>query len=280
MIGNFTPRPMTYYGSKQGKGKSNWIAGLLPWRQNTLYLEPYCGMAAVLCTRRPVDKEMLNDINDRLVNWWRAVRDYPDEFGHMVECTPHSRTEYNWAVENLDNAELSVAKRALALHIVLWLNVTHGDGNLTSGAGMRYAPTGGSNRGRWRSERVAQLAERLFNVQLECRDALDVLDRVKDESNSVVYVDPPYPTSNVTPYRFRDVDMEKLKEVLENQKGSVAISGYGEEWDRLGWQRHEMNTVVNHVGRNAWRNADQRTEVLWTNYDAYRHGSMSNLRLF
>ena len=63
-----TPTPMSYYGSKGGD-KSAWIAGLLPHEQKTTYIEPCGGMGRVLLHRAPVNNEMLNDKNGRLINW-------------------------------------------------------------------------------------------------------------------------------------------------------------------------------------------------------------------
>ena len=76
-------RSLPYYGGK-ALGKGKWIASLLPWEKKTLYVEPFCGMFNVLLQREPVQFEMINDVNDRVVNWARTVRDHPEEFGYMV----------------------------------------------------------------------------------------------------------------------------------------------------------------------------------------------------
>ena len=59
-------------------------------------------------------------------------------------------------------------------------------------------------------------------------------------------------------------------ETLLRQQGKVAISGYGEEWDCLEWQRYEKKDV--HVPIEGGEHKG-RTEVLWCNYDAAEHGS-------
>lgn len=51
---------------------------------------------------------------------------------------------------------------------------------------------------------------------------------------------------------------------LRGAKARVAVSGYGDEWDRLGWFRHERRSVVRVAVHGA--SAPRRTEVLWTNY--------------
>ncbi len=76
-------------------------------------------------------------------------------------------------------------------------------------------------------------------MQLECRDACDLLDRVKDYDYTVIYADPPYPTANTSAYSVRGVDWERLADLLMAQRGAVGVSGYGDEWDMLGWRRVE-----------------------------------------
>ena len=125
---------LPYYGGKQ-KGKAEWIGSLLPWKQDTTYVEPFCGMAGVLLARAPVNLEILNDRNDRIINWWRAVRDEPEEFAYLIENTPYSRAEYDRAWENLDNEELTALQRALAFHIVVEQGLSKGDGYSSWGAG-------------------------------------------------------------------------------------------------------------------------------------------------
>ncbi len=91
-------RTLSYYGGKRGYGKAQWIASFLPHTPDSCYIEPFAGMAGVLLARAPVKTEILNDLNGRVVNWWRAVRDKPEEFGRLLEFTPFSRAEYEWGV--------------------------------------------------------------------------------------------------------------------------------------------------------------------------------------
>ena len=44
-------QPLPWYGGKAGFGKAEWIAGLLPWRKDSTYVETHGGMAGVLCRR-------------------------------------------------------------------------------------------------------------------------------------------------------------------------------------------------------------------------------------
>lgn len=62
--------------------------------------------------------------------------------------------------------------------------------------------------------------------------------------------------------------VKPLPAVLRECVGRVAISGYGEEWDGLGWHRQEKRTMRGiYRGTEIGSTYSPRTEVLWTNYD-------------
>ena len=262
-------RPATgipYYGGKAKTGK--WIASLLPWDWNSIYVEPFGGMAGVLCNREPVKAEVLNDLNDRIINWWRVVRDHPKELIHMLKHTPMSRTEFKWAVQNMDNPAICEIRRALFFQTVVHQSVVCSDKRATWAP--RYTLEGGVLGGkRWTNpeDRVNRLAERMRFVQLERRNGLEILDKISHIDKTVVYVDPPYRTANTSAYVHSDVDVDKLTDLLLEQKGFVAISGYRDEWDHLEWYRYEKDTSF--AGTHSTKGTDapsgKRTEVLWIN---------------
>ena len=254
-------RSLPYYGGKRGYGKGQWIAGLLPWEKNSCYIEPFAGMAGVLLARPPVKLEMLNDLNGRVVNWWRVVRDFPGEFGRLVEHTPFSRDEYRWACAVVDDQALPDIQRALAFHIVISQCITAGDNRLNGGSwNRRFNPAVGSISRRSAGD-IVRLAKRMRDVQLENSDALGLLERTADGDYAVIYCDPPYPTSDTTPYSFGKVDYPALVDLLQAQQGAVAVSGYQGEWDNLGWAAEYHPALRRKIGSGV----EPRTEVLWRN---------------
>ena len=265
-------KPLRWYGGKAGYGKGVWIAGLLPWDKNSTYVETHGGMAGVLGSRAPVKHEVFNDIDPRVINWWEQLRTYPDEFAWHVQCCPHSRKLHERARQAMDDKGVSDFDRAVAFHVVALQSIAQDLGRKTPQWSRAITPTTGS-KGRWRSERVAPLAERFLNVQLECGTAEELLERLADNKLAVVYIDPPYYSADTLPYRFRDQDISVLTNLTLAQKGKVSISGYGNEWDHLGWQRHEKEVITRVSTAKKGVKATARTEVLWTNYDAQTHGS-------
>lgn len=214
-----------YYGGKSflsRNGTGQWIAALLPQELDHTYVEPFAGMLGILLQRREARHEIVNDLNDRLINWWRVVRDLPQEFEHLVRHTPHSRSEFERSLQHLDDG--SDLERAIAFHTVIQQGILSGDNKasfaLRRSSGIRTV---------WDAGRVHTLAARLRNVQIECRDAVQVLEDMAETKHSTIYIDPPYAGSCTTPYRMglESIDLERLGEAMCRQQGKVAISGYG-----------------------------------------------------
>lgn len=67
--------PIPYFGGKMLVGPA--IADLLPPHGH--YVEPYCGSLAVLLAKAPSDHETVNDLDGRLMTFWRVLRDRPDD---------------------------------------------------------------------------------------------------------------------------------------------------------------------------------------------------------
>lgn len=272
MITDPRPRPLNYLGGKQAYSRAPWIAGLLPWDRQTCYVEPFGGMASVLCYRSAVKMEIYNDMSGDIVNWWRCLQSRRDEMIEMIEATPHARAELQRAGRILsapwtpsDEPDL---QRAHAVYILLQTNQKQLLRPHHASFALKLATNVGS-LGRWRHERVAALSERIWNVQLECCDAVELLERCVDREYVVAYVDPPYPTATGIDYGYT-CDYDALTDVLLRQSGLIAVSGYGDEWDHLDWQKHTKCDAMGDIRRGT---ASDRVEVLWTSYDASQHGS-------
>ena len=249
-----------YYGGKSPTGTSMlgpWIASLLPRRK--YYAEPFAGMAGVLLCRPACDVEVLNDLDGRIVAWWMAVRDAPDEFARRIDATPRARQVFESSCELIDDVgavhtTVPDLDLAVAVHVVLRDGFTN-----ALGAKHRGFGTLGKRRGR---PDIAALAERLRHVTLESVDAAKIVERVGRHHDSVLYVDPPYPSAITSAYGVEKFDKAALAGAMRAAQGFVAVSGYGDEWDELGWHRTERRAVA-HVG--ARDGGSPRTEVLWTN---------------
>lgn len=264
-----------YFGGKSPRMEiGQWIASNLPQARTGHYVEPFCGMAGIMLQRRPSRWETLNDANRYIVNWWRCIRDAPDEFARLTDCTPYSRAEFNDARDLLDEIQDDFRMPDLRVGLAAHLMLTQGFqcSMIRNRNSFRMSRNSRSPRSRWLEggggEMIRRLADRIAGVQLECGDAVSLLDKFRGERDSLIYCDPPYPTAYVGHYQ-QTPDYARLRESLLAQAGQVAISGVGAEWDDLGWRRIEMSarTPFATFAPGTAPESATRTECLWVNWN-------------
>lgn len=254
-------------GWSGGKNPHNptckWIESHLPREWETVYVEPFAGMLGVLLRRKPVRLETVNDLNGRIINWWRVVRDRPDDLAFKLEWThQRSRVEFEEMRRKLDSSD--PVEAALAFTIVVNGSVEAAD---TGKLCKIYRKTVSYGIPLWERDDILGLRDRLRKVQLESMDAVTVLESHADTENAVIYCDPPYESTRVDQYRCVP-DWDALKAALLAQKGRVAVSGFNDDFDCLGWRCETFDRKMVHFDR---RSRD-RTEKLWMNYDPVTPG--------
>ena len=239
---------LPWWGSKhphRNDGLGQWIAGRLP-TDTMAYVEPYAGMLGVLMIRQPADLEIVNDLDERLVNWWRVVRDQGDDLIGMLHNTPYARAEFDVCKTAQWNLELSDLERAHALTVVLWQSTSE----MTDWASST-APLGWRRASRSRIiEAVGAVRSRLADVRLENRDALELIARHADRPSTLIYCDPPYrrsgrPLWDSRHYPAADDDddrhSDRLQDLLLDAACQVAVSGNPGDYPALiaaGWTEH------------------------------------------
>lgn len=110
-----------------------------------------------------------------------------------------------------------------------------------------------------------QAAERLRGVQIECRPAVELMQRF-NYPNVLVYLDPPYVLSTRHGKQYRcemeDTAQNELLDTALAHKGPVLISGYDNNLynNRLkGW--HKEYTTSYSQSRS------KKQEILWMNFE-------------
>ena len=228
------------------------------------YLEPFFGSGAVLFSKPPSPIETVNDIDGDIVNFFTVLREQPEELARLIYLTPYARDVFDDAHRNRGEGPLDRAYR-----FAIRSKMGYGFKTYTqTGFKIDIAGRQGSYAVRaWTKmpELVQQLSGRLKDVQIEHRPALDVIRRF-NFGNVLIYADPPYllETRGGKQYRheMNEQDHLDLLAALLEHKGYVILSGYPSEmYDRelKGWSR---------ICRKSYnQNADQRTEVLWVNFE-------------
>ena len=261
-------RAMPWPGAKSSRSPTGrWVNSLLP-TDVELYAEVCAGMLGCLCQREPVKVEVVNDLDDNLYNWWSVVRDAHDALKAMLKSSPiWSLKLWREARSHiLDRTDISDPIRWAYWYTIAIYWAFSSAGDLT-GVKRFYGPDWGSSRSADITPRLDALAARLRYVHIECRDAVWMLDKLAHYGpEALIYVDPPYRDADPSLYRRLSLDRGAMGEVMRVAKSRIAVSGYGDEWDHLGWQRHDFATYTK-IRSPELAPIATRTEVLWTNYE-------------
>ena len=238
------------------------IVSMMPAHRS--YLEPFFGSGAVLFNKPPSAIETVNDIDGDIVNFFRMLRERPDDLAEAISLTPYSRDVFNDAHDNRGSDDFDRAYRfAIRAKMGFGFKTYQKTGWKKDIAGREGAYA--LNNWNRMPKDLLEAAERLKGVQIENQPALDLI-RKYNYDNVLIYADPPYllDTRGGKQYRFEMTDQDHLEllEALKQHKGSVILSGYPHEmYDRelKGWRR---------ITRKSYNQlAEQRTEVLWCNFD-------------
>lgn len=233
--------PTPYYGGKSSLAQT--IAGM--FTDHVRYAEPFAGSLAVLLAKPPSKHEIVNDLDSDLMVFWRVLRDTPDELARACFFTPHSRAERRAAIHiPADATDLERAR-------LVWSALVQGRSGTLANTGWRHsreASRGDHARTMKRYvERIERVAERIRDVTLECRPAVEVIERYGNDAATLLYCDPPYLGStrrfNYKTEMLGEGQHRELAEALRECRATVILSGYHSDlYDSLydGWFRVEL----------------------------------------
>ena len=238
---------------------AEWIIEKMP--EHHSYLEPYFGSGAVFFRKQPSKIETINDLDDDVINLFECIRNDPDRICAMVATTPFARRVYEKAfiLEAEDPFE-----KALLFLIKCWQG--HGFRTNKYKAGWKNDIQGReaaySVRNWYRlPDWIFNIVERLKETQIECRPALEVIQRF-NFSNVLIYADPPYLLSTRKGKQYKhemtDEDHVLLLETLRQHKGQVMLSGYDNDLYNFclgGWDKYQIATTA--------EKGLHRVETLW-----------------
>lgn len=89
---------------------ASWITEYIP--KHDVYLEPYFGSGAIFFNKEPVKIETINDLNADVVNYFKVLRDMPQELIEKLQLTPYGRDEYeNAYIYDLNDSDIEKARK-------------------------------------------------------------------------------------------------------------------------------------------------------------------------
>jgi DNA adenine methylase len=261
-------------------GKGRQLDDLLPFIPNgRVYVEPFGGGGSVLLNKARSEVEVYNDLDHSLVNLFTVVRDNElfDEFARVLDWTPYSRENF---VGSLDFESVGDSVLA-AVKFYTVLNQSISGKRLAGKWDWARAKTD-NLADRWvlRQYKLGAVHDRLKHVQIECRDAIDILQEW-DSEETVFYCDPPYVLETRKKQKYYAVEPgdeyhKELVACLKEVRGAVVLSGYLHPTYNV---LLEAGWVADSYGQNAMMTVhdegavrDKRMEVVWRNARARDHG--------
>ena len=245
---------LRYHGSKWLLAQ--WISSHFP--PHECYVECYGGGAGTLLQKARSWLEVYNDLDHQVVNYFRVLRERPEELVRLIRLTPYSLIEWELA-QDADSDPLEAARRlyirsfqGIAGPTAQWRTGWRRQKLITKSNGQeKMTPAACSFMG---TEHLFEIAERLRGVEIDCKPALEIIERY-DSSQTLFYLDPPYPSSTRSrgkkqayAYEMTDEQHQELARAVHKVHGMVLISGYQcEMYDELyhGWPRVEKEARTN-----------------------------------
>lgn len=207
--------PLSWMGGKQRYVRH--LLRLIP--PHACYCEAFAGSAALFFRKQPSAQEVLNDINGRLMNFYRELQKDIRPFWDAHCLAIPSRTEFLSLQHSTGLTGFAAAWRFYYLN------------RLSFGAkGRTYAVEPGVPRS-CRARKFASMPphllaahQRLSGVSLENLSWEDCLARY-DRPTTLFYLDPPYMgTEHYYGESFGEKDLERLAEALSSLRGQFILT--------------------------------------------------------
>lgn len=234
-------RPMVrYHGGKWNLAP--WIVSHFPKHQ--VYTELFGGGGSVLMRKPRSCTEVYNDLDSRMVNLFRVMRDFAPELKRLCESTLFSREELRGAFEQhpdpIEDARRVLVRSAMGFGSNA---INH------KSTGFRNNGGRGCSAHNWANlrEQFEVMQKRLSGVIIENADAFGLYPKY-DSPQTLHYIDPPYPkstrgdTKDDYAHELDDSQHDQLWHLASDLQGYVVVSGYNcdlyrERSEQLGYRR-------------------------------------------
>ena len=273
------PSTFAYPGSKTTY--AGWIIDHIP--EHTQYIEPFGGAASVLVAKPRSELEVYNDLNGDCVEFFRAVRDRPNELKHWVENTPYSRQLFNEYVDSYPDwpeDTVEYAGRFLFVQQAQFGGKTLNSDQTPSYAVIKSTAWRGrdldARENQWckKISNIRKLAERFKGVNIEKLDYADLVEKY-DHEDAFFYFDPPYVDVGDGYYQVEEggFNHKRFVNTLHDMEGKWLVS-----YDHnIPTGLDDYRTVSRTKDATFSSERPEKVETLTMNYDIDGESVMSEL---
>lgn len=202
-------------------------------------------------------REVINDINSNIYNFFKVLRDRYDELYHMISCSLYSQEEHRNSITYSGDDTLLKA-------YYFYINIQQSFSNcLNNGWSTSIYKVNHVFKYLNSHQKLKKCSERLQRCYIGNEDALRFIERW-DSPQTFFYCDPPYPNANQGHYSgYTQQDFVSLLEKLDSIQGSFILSCYDNNAVPKDWKKVEFETVTSSSNTAKGGHRDKRTECIW-----------------
>lgn len=254
--------PITWIGGKRRLTKK--LINLFP--MHNVYVEVFGGSGAVLFAKPKIKVEVFNDLDSNLINFWKVIKEKPQEFIDSFKYTLISREVFNeYRDKYLRGDYKDSIERAHIFYYLVKLSFAsdmtdpHFGVSLTRGALIKFDEI---------PKMINSLYDRLKEVTIENDSYENILNRY-DRKSTFFFMDPPYRnTECYASFNFKDEDYINLRDMCSKLKGKFLITLNDDEFIRETFKN--FNILDNKVLYSAAKDSSNYfDEVVITNYKLF-----------
>lgn len=171
------------------------------------YVEPFIGSGAIYFHKKPSEKEVINDKDQKLMKGYRSIKhasSNPEDFKEF-DTMQQMREFYNKTPQTAED---------ILTHEILRTCNTFG----SKGKGRIYNNSNPYSK----TKNIKEYKKRMNNTIILSQDYKTVI-RKYDNKHTLFYIDPPYENSDKL-YENGDMDYIELRNILSNMKGKFILS--------------------------------------------------------
>jgi DNA adenine methylase len=237
---------------KRPGGKSRMLSVLLPMidsHAHRVYVEPFCGGAAVLAAKAPSEHEVLNDLDGDLVNLYRQVKYHSDELVREMQWMVESRKDFTDFRLQPGLTEIQRAARWCYRNFYSFAGDNDSFGVKRLGFSTRS----------YLLAKITGFHVRLDRVTIE-NLSWDRCIKLYDCPEALIFCDPPYTQGEVRAYApWTDAEVSALASVLQACRGAWIVTLNDSETNRAAFKGCQIQAVSTNANMsNATRNPGRR----------------------
>lgn len=230
-----------------------------------IFVSPFCGACHIELVKEKSQVEIINDIDDRLINFLCVAQKNPIDLAELCSRLPYSETLYNKFKQEGKHKE-SLQDAAM----FLYMNTAG-----YNAGGNKYKTGFSTSKTINKAEqyqnkilKIQNMSDRIKNWQILNRDFRKCFESY-DSKDTFFFVDPPYfGKEYLYNGNFSEQDHKDLAEILNSVTGKVMLCYYPDENIEKyykGWNMYSFE-VTSHMKHGDIGTLPKKTELILTNY--------------